>query len=320
MSIGTPAVVGTPADAYRPEPAAGAGSAGTSGFAVRLEEFEGPFDLLLSLIAKHRLDVTVLALHRVVDDFVAHLRARGPDWDLDETTEFLVVAATLLDLKAARLLPSGEVEDEEDIALLEARDLLFARLLQYRAFREVADVLAGRMALAARRHPRVVALDPRFAGLLPEVLLGLGPDQFAALAARAMAAKPAPAQVSTEHAHSQHVSIGEQAALLVVRLRRHDLTTFRKLAADADSTLIVVGRFLALLELYRSGLVLFDQGDPLGELRIRWVGPAEGDIELAEDAHWHPVPDDDEPVPDDYPAPTGSAGTPIVTLRDEEDQ
>lgn len=256
---------------------------GAAGFEVRLEEFEGPFDLLLSLIAKHRLDVTVLALHRVVDDFVAHLRAREDGWDLDETTEFLVVAATLLDLKAARLLPAGEVEDEEDIALLEARDLLFARLLQYRAFREVADVLSARMAVAARRHPRTVGLDPRFAGLLPDVLLGLGPEEFALLAARAVAPRPAPPSVSMAHAHVQRVSIREQAAVLVVRLRRHGVSTFRRLASDADSTLVVVGRFLALLELYRGGLVLFDQGAPLGELRIRWVGPAQGDVELEQD-------------------------------------
>lgn len=262
------------------------------GFSVRLEEFEGPFDLLLSLIAKHRLDVTALALHRVVDDFVAHLSARGPEWDLDETTEFLVVAATLLDLKAARLLPSGEVEDEEDLALLEARDLLFARLLQYRAFREVADVLAARMAEAARRHPRVVALEPRFAGLLPDVLLGLGPEEFAVLASRAVAPPPPPPTVSTAHVHAPAVSVRQQAALLVVRLRRHGTTTFRRLAADADSTLVVVGRFLALLELYRGGFVTFDQQAPLGELRIRWTGPSEGEVEIAADADLPPAPPD----------------------------
>ena len=176
------------------------------GFSVRLEGFEGPFDLLLSLIAKHRLDVTVLALHTVIDDFLAHIRSRGPHWDLDEATEFLVVAATLLDLKAARLLPSGEVEDEEDLALLEARDLLFARLLQYRAYKDVSAVLGELLRQGARRHPREVGLDPEFAGLLPEVLIGLGPHEFAALAARALEPKPV-ATVSVTHIHAPRVSV-----------------------------------------------------------------------------------------------------------------
>ena len=285
LDVGEPSGPAVPAPA--PDPGSRAGGAGSGAFSVRLEEFEGPFDLLLSLIAKHRLDVTVLALHRVIDDFVAHLRTRGPEWDLDETTEFLVVAATLLDLKAARLLPSGEVEDEDDIALLEARDLLFARLLQYRAFREVADVLAQRLAAAGRRHPRVVPLEPQFASLLPEVLLGLGPEEFAALAARALAPRPPAPAVSTAHVHAPQVSIREQAAILTVRLRRHQTSTFRRLAADADSTLVVVGRFLALLELFRGGMVTFDQDSPLGELRVRWVGPLDGAVDL------DPTSDDD---------------------------
>lgn len=253
-------------------------------FSVHLEEFEGPFDLLLSLIAKHRLDVTVLALHRVVDDFVAHVQAAGSQWDLDETTEFLVVAATLLDLKAARLLPSGEVEDEEDVALLEARDLLFARLLQYRAVKEAAAVLSRRLLTSGRRHPRVVALEPRFAGLLPEVLLGLGPAEFAALAARAVAPRPAPPPVSTTHIHTPRISIREQAAILIVHLRRSRSATFAGLTADCRTTLLVVGRFLALLELYRSGVVAFEQEHPLGDLQVRWIGQDDGDVVLAEDA------------------------------------
>lgn len=266
------------------EPSSGLGtepasaSSGT-GFSVRLEEFEGPFDLLLSLIAKHRLDVTVLALHTVIDDFLAHIRARGPEWDLDEATEFLVVAATLLDLKAARLLPSGEVEDEEDLALLEARDLLFARLLQYRAYKEVSGVLGELLRSGARRHPREVGLDPEFAGLLPEVLLGLGPQEFAALAARALEPKPV-ATVSVSHVHAPRVSVREQAAILVDRLRRHPTTTFRALVSDCGTTLLVVARFLALLELYREGSVAFDQVDPLGELHVRWTGPADGEVEV----------------------------------------
>lgn len=250
-----------------------------TGFSVRLEEFEGPFDLLLSLIAKHKLDVTVLALHTVIDDFLAHIRARGPAWDLDEATEFLVVAATLLDLKAARLLPSGEVEDEEDLALLEARDLLFARLLQYRAYKDVSAVFAELLRRGARRVPRTAGLDPQFTDLLPEVLLGIGPEEFARVAARALTPKPVPT-VSVSHVHAPRVSVREQASVLVDRLRRHPSATFRQLVADCDTTLLVVARFLALLELYRDGSVAFDQVSPLGELLVRWTGSAEGEVEV----------------------------------------
>lgn len=255
---------------------------GTSGFSVRVGDFEGPFDLLLSLISKHKLEVTELALHQVTDEFIAYIRSKGTEWDLDEASSFLVVAATLLDLKAARLLPSGEVEDEEDLALLEARDLLFARLLQYRAFKEVAALIAERMANANKRIPRTVGLEPQFAALLPEVLLGLGPDQFAALAARALAPKPE-AQVSISHLHLQRVSVREQALIVVDRLRRHRTSTFRALVADCDSTLLVVARFLALLELYREAVVAFEQITPLGDLTIRWTGADDGDVQVTDE-------------------------------------
>jgi segregation and condensation protein A len=289
--------------AEAPERADGPDTAApATGFSVRLEEFEGPFDLLLSLIAKHKLDVTVLALHTVIDDFLAHIRARGPEWDLDEATEFLVVAATLLDLKAARLLPSGEVEDEEDLALLEARDLLFARLLQYRAYKEVSAVFAELLRRGSRRFPREVGLDPQFTGMLPEVLLGIGPEEFAAVAARALAPKPAPT-VSVSHVHAPRVSVREQAAVLVDRLRRHPSATFRQLVADCDTTLLVVARFLALLELYREGSVAFDQVSPLGELLVRWTGTAEGEVELdAEEYDGTPVgPDAGAAAPESAP-------------------
>ncbi len=254
----------------------------SSGFSVKVGEFDGPFDLLLSLISKRRLEVTELALHEVTDEFLAYIRGQGPDWDLDEASGFLVVAATLLDLKAARLLPSGEVEDEEDLALLEARDLLFARLLQYRAFKEVAALFASGMAKASRQVPRTVGMEPHFAALLPEVLIGLGPAQFAALAERVLAPKP-PAQVSISHLHLQRVSVREQAAILVDRLRRSRTATFRALVADCDSTLLIVGRFLALLELYREAVVAFEQLTPLGDLTIRWTGPDDGDVQVTDE-------------------------------------
>jgi len=256
--------------------------AGTEdGFRVKVGDFEGPFDLLLNLISKHKLEVTELALHLVTDEFIGYIRAQGSDWDLDEASSFLVVAATLLDLKAARLLPSGEVEDEEDLALLEARDLLFARLLQYRAFKEVAALLAAQMAAAGRQMPRAVGMEPQFAALLPEVLIGLGPEQFAALAARALAPKPEP-EVSLAHVHVQRVSVREQAAILIDRLRRQKVATFRRLVADCDSTLQVVARFLALLEMYREAVVSFEQLTPLGDLTIRWTGTAEGEVQITD--------------------------------------
>ncbi|HSN12245.1 MAG TPA: segregation/condensation protein A [Propionibacteriaceae bacterium] len=296
---------------------------GTTAFSVRLDEFEGPFDLLLSLIAKHRLDVTVLALHTVIDDFLAHIRARGPAWDLDEATEFLVVAATLLDLKAARLLPSGEVEDEEDLALLEARDILFARLLQYRAYKDVSAVLAELLRSGSRRHPREVGLDPQFSGLLPEVLIGLGPLEFAALAARALAPKPVP-QVGVAHIHAVRVSVREQAAVLVDRLRRHPSATFRSLTSDCDTTLLVVARFLALLELYRDGSVAFDQVSPLGELHVRWTGAAEGEVAVRVEEYDGAPPDlAAEPAdhggstaPEAGDAPAGPAADDMSDIRD----
>lgn len=243
-------------------------------FSVHLDQYEGPFDLLLGLIAKHQLDVTTLALSQVTDEFIAHTRALGASWDLGQATEFLLVAATLLDLKAARLLPSASVEDEEDLALLEARDLLFARLLQYRAYKQAAAQLAARMAEESRRYPRSVSLEPHFAGLLPEVLLGLGPEQLAAMAAQALAPRPE-VQVAVDHVHGGTVSVPEQTALLRDRLRRAGGGSFRALTADCTSTLEVVARFLGLLELYREGLVSFEQAEALGDLHLRWTGPSE---------------------------------------------
>jgi len=255
-----------------------------SGFHVHLEVFDGPFDLLLSLIAKRQLDVTLVSLAQVTDEFIAHIRAMGEAWDLDQASGFLVIAATLLDLKVARLLPATEAEDDEDLALLEARDLLFARLLQYRAYKEIAAILAERYAREGRRHPRAVPLDPAFATLLPEVLLGVTPEQFAAAAARAMAPRPVP-EVVTDHLHAPRVSVREQAVVIAGRLQHAGAATFRGLTADAGSTLVVVARFLALLELYREGAVAFEQVSALGELHVRWVGSPDVSAELERWAH-----------------------------------
>ena len=264
-----------------------------SSFAVRLDNFEGPFDLLLSLISKHKLDITEVSLHKVTDEFIGYIRSHGREWDLDQASYFLLVAATLLDLKAARLLPSGEVENEEDLALLEARDLLFARLLQYRAYKQVAAVFSGRIAEESRRFARTVPMEPRFANLLPEVLIGLGPAEFARLAAKTLAPKPVPT-VSTEHIYAPQASVREQASLLVERLRRLERATFRELTADCAGTYEIVARFLAVLELYREQMVTLEQSEPLGELTIVWTGTAEGEVVVGDDYSGRPPEKTDE--------------------------
>lgn len=252
------------------------------GFSVRLENFEGPFDLLLQLIARHKMDVTEVALSVVTDEYIAHIKAMEGGWKLDEATEFLVVAATLLDLKAARLLPSGEIDDEEDLALLEARDLLFARLLQYKAYKEIASTFQEWIDAEARRHPRLVALDPKLAALLPEVLIGVGVERFALIATRALTPKTPPV-FSISHLHSPAVSVREEAQHVVAHLRRVGTATFRAIVSDAEHTLVVVARFLALLELYKEGVLHFDQVTPLGDLQIRWIGSSAGEITVTDE-------------------------------------
>ena len=284
-----------------------------TGFQVNLANFSGPFDLLLQLIGKHKLDVTEVALHKVTDEFIAYIRAAGDDWDLDEASEFLVVAATLLDLKAARLLPAAAVEDEEDLALLEARDLLFARLLQYKAFKEAAAYLAGLAETGAKRWPRSVTLEPQYAQALPDLVLGIGPVRLAQLAAKAMAPKLPPV-VSIEHVHLVRVSVREHAAALRDLLIRARAASFRILCSDCGSTLEVVARFLALLELYRDGLVAFEQLEALGELTVRWTGPDDVVPDLTVDEYaGAPEPVDqpaDQPADQPVDQPVDQPGDP----------
>ncbi|WP_062518201.1 segregation and condensation protein A [Demequina gelatinilytica] len=240
------------------------------GFEVHLDNFEGPFDLLLSLISKHQLEITEVSLARVTDEFLATIAAREGDWDLSQASEFLVVAATLLDLKAARLLPQGEVDDVEDLELLEARDLLFARLLQYRAFKQAAAAFETMLA-APRRIPRDVPLEPQFAMLLPELVWTVTPEMLAQLAAHALQPKAVPT-VSIAHLHNPAVSVREQAVVITTRLQREGAVSFRSLVHDAGHVSVVVARFLALLELFREAVVAFDQVRSLGELTVRWTG------------------------------------------------
>ncbi|MCU1689450.1 MAG: segregation/condensation protein, partial [Jatrophihabitantaceae bacterium] len=228
-------------------------------------------------------DVTEVALSQVTDEFIAFITAAGDEWDLGQATEFLVVASTLLDLKIARLLPSADVEQDEDLALLEARDLLFARVLQYRAYKLAAAHLQELESRQARRLPRRAELEARFADLVPDVLMGIDAARLAVLAAAALAPRPVPT-VGVEHIHAARVSVSEHMAMLRVMLRRSRSTTFRKLVEDCQSTLEVVARFLGLLELYREQAVTFDQADALGELHVRWIGP------------------DDDPDPEGAPA------------------
>lgn len=252
-----------------------------AGFSVHLDNFDGPFDLLLQLISRHKMDITEVSLSMVTDEFIAFIRAleaSGEGWRLDQATEFLVIAATLLDLKAARLLPSGEVEDEEDLALLEARDILFARLLQYRAFKEIAATFATQIEAADKSFARIVALDAALSALLPEVLIGVGPARFAAIAERCLTPKTPPV-VAVQHLHTSLVSVSEESKRVVEALRAGRTLSFRNLISDADSTLVVVARFLALLDLYRQGVLRFEQVIALGELQISWTGSDSGEIE-----------------------------------------
>jgi len=254
------------------DPVAGAGT-----FQVRLSNFTGPFDLLLQLIGQRRMDVTEVALHQVTDDFIAHIRSMGSDWDLEQVTEFLVIAATLLDLKAARLLPDAAVENAEDLALLEARDLLFARLLAYRAYQQVADLFRELESSALRRYPRAVTLEPRYLGLLPEVQLGLDAYAFAELAASVFGPKPAPPAVALDHMHSSPASVAEHTDAMRTLLAQRGSATFGELVAGCTGTMEVVARFLGLLNLFREARVTFEQESPFGRLEVRWV-PTEDQV------------------------------------------
>lgn len=256
-----------------------------AGFSVHLTNFDGPFDLLLQLISRHKMDITEIALGAVTDEFIAYIKdleKSDEGWDLDKTTEFLVVAATLLDLKAAKLLPSGEIDDEADLALLEARDLLFARLLQYRAFKEIASIFSERIEREEKTFARTVALEPHFAELLPEVLIGVGAERFAAIANRVLTPKSAPT-FTIDHLHRPLVSVAEEATRVVEHLRRTGRATFRALIEGAESTLVIIARFLSLLELYREGVVRFEQMVSLGELQITWVGTATGEVAVSDE-------------------------------------
>ena len=265
-------------------------------FDVHLDNFSGPFDLLLQLISRHKLDITEVALSQVTDEFIGHIKAAGSNWDLDQTSQFIVVAATLLDLKAARLIPSGEVDDPEDLALLEARDLLFARLLQYRAYKQVAAWLALTLEAQARRHPRQVGPG---AAVRPAAARGADLDQSRAVrrpgrqgdgaqAGRRAVAGP-PARADGQRPRAGLADRGPAAAAPTL--------TFRALTGDSPNLVTTVARFLALLELFREGAVSFEQLTPLGELTIRWTGADDGELDISDEF--------DAPSPRPTAEPTG---------------
>jgi len=255
-------------------------SADESGFRLAVGEFDGPFDLLLSLIAKHELDITEIALSVVTDEFIKYLKGLNKEQELEEATEFLVVAATLLDLKVAGLLPQGELVDAEDVALFEARDLLFARLLQYRAFKEVAAWFGEHLEAESTRHARQVRLEDKYRSRLPELVWSTSPEDFATLAMIALAPREIPI-VGLDHLHAPLVSIREQASHVVLVLRRGKPVSFRELIADATTPGVIVARFLAVLELYRHAAITFVQDEPLGDLTLTWAAAEWSDDKLA---------------------------------------
>jgi segregation and condensation protein A len=293
-------------------PGTGQTPADAKGFQVRLDQFTGPFDLLLQLLGKNKLEITELALSKVTDEFISYIRALGDAWDLDEATEFLLVAATLLDLKTAKLLPQAEVEDEEDLALLEARDLLFARLLQYKAYKELAAVIAELDAAAGRSFARAVKLEERYAEALPELVLGIDPERLAQMAVKALTPKPVP-MVAIDHVHMVRISVREQMLILREKLIRLRTATFRQLCDDCTKVLEIVARFLGLLEFYREGLITFDQVTALGELTVTWIGDDDAGMDIRADEYGEGDPEvvgelvteDDEGEDDDYLAEEG---------------
>lgn len=250
------------------------------GFRVSLSNFDGPFDLLLNLISKHEMDITEVSLSAVTNEFIAYLGDLENDEELDQASEFLVVAATLLDMKVAGLLPQGELVDAEAVALLEARDLLFARLLQYRAFKEVSAWFSRCLQREDKRHVRAARLDEKHRSQTPELVWSLTVDDFAALALLAFAPKEIP-HVGLDHLHAPLVSIREQAAIVVTLLRGTESLSFRELVAGVSEPGIVVARFISVLELYRHAALTFEQLEPLGELTLRWAADSWSDETLA---------------------------------------
>ena len=256
-------------------------------FHVHLENFSGPFDLLLSLISKHKMDITEVALATVTDEFIAYIRmadfdevagntllSKNARRNLGMASEFLLIAATLLDLKAARLLPTTDQDTEDALELLEARDVLFTKLLQYRAFKHLSQEFSERLEQQSASIPRATRLDPELAGLLPPLVWNLSPARLSLLAQQALGERQeiAPPQVSVAHLHGSSLSVTDEAPTVISKLRAAGTLTFTELVVETDDQLVIVIRFLILLELFREAQITFQQTSALAPLSITWVG------------------------------------------------
>jgi segregation and condensation protein A len=240
-------------------------------YEVNLDVYTGPFDLLLQLITAQELDLYEIELSAIVDAFVAEI-ARLEAIDLESTTEFLLIAATLIELKCKRLLPgSDEVDLDEELALYEARDYLLARLVEAKMFSEAGRSLAALEASASRAHPRRTGADERFADTQPDLLLGVMPERIRDIAERALSERPIPT-VEISHLHSEEVSVHDTFDRLVHELPTLGRTTLREISAAAPTTAAFVAIFLALLELYKQQFVELDQLGSFGEVTIEWIG------------------------------------------------
>jgi segregation and condensation protein A len=239
-------------------------------YVVKTEVFEGPFDLLLHLIARQRVDLWQVSLSRITEDYLAEIR-RMRELDLEVATEFLVVAATLLELKAARLLPAPDANPDEIEAVLEERDLLFARLLQYRAYKQVAGLFGARLAEQAAYHPRRVGAEDLLRRIVPELLVGVTPEELARLAAAALTPVPPP-DVTTTHIPPPRLSVAEAVIDLARRLHDQGMSTFEDLVGRQAVPIEIVIGLLAVLELYKRSLVELDQASTFADITVRWTG------------------------------------------------
>jgi segregation and condensation protein A len=253
--------------------------------------FEGPFDLLLHLVTRDQVDIWELSLASIVDEYVATIEGMQA-LDLSVATEFLLTAAVLLELKARRLLPGSSGEDgEEELALWEERDLLLARLLECKTFKDASMALCRLMDAADQSVPRRAGLEEAFVGLAPDLLEGVTPERLRDALTSLLAPKPVP-RVNTDHVAPIRVSVADTLEDLVARLPTQARTTFRELTAGLVEPLEVIVYFLALLELCKRGAVELDQAGRLGELRVSWLGLPEDDnvLSLAGDAWGQAAP------------------------------
>lgn len=248
-------------------------------YEVKLEVFQGPIDLLLHLITRQRLDIYEVSLAQITDEFV-QVTKELTRTDLERATGFLVVAASLLELKSARLLPSRRVEDL-DPHLLEERDLLLARLVECATFRDAGAWLGRLLASGETFHGRSAGLEPQFEGLVPELRIDVTRDQLASIAERVLAS-PADVDLDTSHVRAVAASVRDAIADVADQLRRRVAVTFEELCADAPERIDVVVRFLALLELFKAGAVDIEQSDRFGRIRTRWTGAVDLDTVLAD--------------------------------------